>query len=324
MAGYANAWTSLLRLVPSGLVASSSLILQQSSAWTILLALTANCQDPPTYSTTSNPSSTLRPPDHGVAADSFGPQQPSPTPKATLSNQTSHNAEPRSRIGPVVLDQVDRDSEADLIRNLPLPKKPCLPLDNLHGRKLYGATIQDCAYDLTPAELYDPSRCDGDFAGRTREPQSFYCPEGVGPYFGRLVRLRDVSLTISEEAPRTCTAVACPKARAYTSPCCWQSGPYPCRGAWWGRVGVQLHEHVVPLVSVAGYADVECGRAWLDHVKHVPDRPPRPPRCQPICQPWVWKPQTLVVRPSGLGLKLVLPPPGIDKKYLLPEDPLPR
>ncbi len=225
-----------------------------------------------------------------------------------------------TRVGDVVLDRFDLELYADLLTKLPEPTTDCVPLGHVEA---YGATPEDCVYDVALEKLYDPSRC---------AANDDYCPAGVRGYLGRLVRLSDVDFAVTEdEPPQRCHTKRCEDAPS--SWCCWKnssrSGRYPCSGAWWGHVGVALpatgraERRILPIVSVGGYEHITCGRRWINDKKFVPDGEQRPPRCQPICQPWVWKKHTVVLRPTGLGLKLVVPPKGVDTKYLLSEDPLP-
>jgi hypothetical protein len=224
-------------------------------------------------------------------------------------------------VGSVTLDTFDLERHAELLKTLPIPARECVPLGP--DVQAYGATPEDCVYDVALENLYDSTRCAAD---------DDYCPAGVGAYLGRLVRLREVNFTVTEdEPPERCHSRRCEDAPS--SWCCWKmssrSGSYPCSGAWWGQVGVASAEkesskrQVLPLVSAGGYNEVTCGRGWVNGTKFVPDMAQRPPRCQPICPAWVWKKHTVVVRPTGIGLKLVVPPKGIDPKYLLSEDPLP-
>lgn len=221
-----------------------------------------------------------------------------------------------------VLDEWELKQYATWIKQLPEPEKACVPIGDTGGRKLYGATAEDCVHELTPEELFDPRRCPPDEL-KDRTIPSRYCVEALGTYFGRLVRLRDVTLTVSEDIGATCTAVHTPPCTATSGPCCMEIGrPYPCFGQWWGVVGLALGARVVPLASVNGELEITCGRGWNKKRTFVPDRgTSRDPHCQPICEPWVWKKQTLIVRPTAAGLLLVLPPPGINRKYLLPPSP---
>jgi hypothetical protein len=198
----------------------------------------------------------------------------------------------------MVLADWEREDYSAWIRGLPAPDKPCVPIGDTGGRKLYGASAEDCVRDLTPAELYDGRRCPPDELKDHTIP-SRYCVQGSGSYLGRLVRLRDVALTVSEDLDDT------------------RDQPYACSGQWSGVVGIALGKRIVPLASVTGELELTCERGWNETRSFVPDRGTgRPAHCQPSCEPWVWKKQTLIVRPTAAGLLLVLPPTGIDPKYL--------
>lgn len=250
-----------------------------------------------------------------------------PVESRSVSTEVASSAKPQSTVADsvgvegLVLDKFDLQRYADLLAKLPVPTAECVPLGRVQAA--YEAKPEECVYEVALAKLYDPSQCASD---------EDYCAAGVGAYFGRLVRLLDVEFTVTEdEPPKWCHSKRCEDAPS--SWCCWKnsssSSRYPCSGTWWGHVGVALPgngrpvRHVLPIMSVGGYEYVECGRGWTYGKKFVPDAEQRPPRCQPVCAPWVWKKHTVVLRPTGLGLKLVVPPKGVDPKYLLSDDPLP-
>ncbi len=227
------------------------------------------------------------------------------------------------------------------------PKQPCVRIGASAGMKLYGVTADDCVYDITMDDLFRRLRCPerpvwwrapgvsvdvppgvsvdvppGALETGPKLPYLPPCPALFGPYLDKLIRLKELKLTIEEYR----SVGFC-----YDIPG-WPCPEMECPALKPGWLGIREWGMTIPLLSPTGRTMRPC-KTWRfvendDLPRWAPRRQVRPfsswdgvsPRCIPSCPDWVWEKHTLILRPTAKGVYIVGAPSEFSFDVYAPTD----